>query len=58
MRRLARDYPVETRLSAVLALMCLGLGISTDTFLTLANITSLLNNNAVNLIWPWGFSWC
>ncbi|MEM1360754.1 MAG: ABC transporter permease [Pseudomonadota bacterium] len=54
MHRLARDYPVETRLFFVLLAMCVGLSLATDTFLTLGNITSLLNNNAVNLIWAVG----
>ncbi|MCV3274083.1 ABC transporter permease [Roseobacter sinensis] len=54
MRRFAKDCPVETRLFAVLVLITLGLGLGTDTFFTLANITSLLNNNAVNLIWAVG----
>ena len=54
MRKLARDYPVETRLFCVLLAICIGLSLATDTFLTLGNITSLLNNNAVNLIWATG----
>lgn len=54
MRDLFRTYPVEARLSVVLFLMILGLSLATDTFLTLGNITSLLNNNAVNLIWAVG----
>ena len=54
MRDLFRTYPVEARLSVVLLLMVLGLSLATDTFLTLGNITSLLNNNAVNLIWAVG----
>ena len=54
MRRLVAGYPVEVRLLVVLAAMCVGLSLATDTFFTLANITSLLNNNAVNLIWAVG----
>jgi len=54
MRRLLRAYPVETRLFAVLAVMIVGLSLASDQFLTLANLTSLLNNNAVNLIWAVG----
>jgi simple sugar transport system permease protein len=54
MRNLARDYPIETRLFCVLLAMCVGLSLATDTFLTMGNVTSLLNNNAVNLIWAVG----
>ena len=54
MRELFRTYPVESRLSVVLLLVVVVLSLTTDTFLTLANITSLLNNNAVNLIWAVG----
>ncbi|MEJ6393514.1 ABC transporter permease [Gymnodinialimonas sp. 2305UL16-5] len=54
MRKAARAYPVEIRLGLVLILLIVGLSLSTDSFLTLANLTSLLNNNAVNLIWAVG----
>ncbi len=54
MPKIFSSHPVEARLSVVLLLMVLGLGLSTDTFLTVANLTSLLNNNAVNLIWAVG----
>ena len=54
MRELMRGYRIEARLLAVLAAMILGLSLATDSFLTLANVTSLLNNNAVNLIWAVG----
>ena len=54
MRDVFRTYPVEARLSVVLLLIIAGLSVITDTFLTLGNITSLLNNNAVNLIWAVG----
>ncbi|QND44381.1 ABC transporter permease (plasmid) [Rhizobium lusitanum] len=54
MRNLVRTYATETRLSIVLALLCAGLGIASGDFLTLANITSLFNNNSVNLIWAVG----
>jgi simple sugar transport system permease protein len=54
MRNLLRANKTETRLLVVLVLLCAGLGIASDEFLTLANITSLLNNNAVNLIWAVG----
>lgn len=47
-------YPIEARLAVVLLLLIAGLSVFTDTFLTLGNLTSLLNNNAVNLIWAVG----
>jgi len=49
-----QKHSVEMRLSLVLLLIVVGLSIKTDTFMTLGNITSLLNNNAVNLIWAVG----
>lgn len=49
-----RTHPVEARLSVVLLAMIVFLSLATDTFLTLGNVTSLLNNNAVNLIWAVG----
>lgn len=49
-----RHRQVECRLFVVLLLSCIALGITTDTFLTLGNLTSLLNNNSVNLIWAVG----
>lgn len=45
---------VELRLLIVLLALCLGLAVATDTFLTPGNLTSLLNNNSVNLIWAVG----
>ena len=47
-------YKIEKRLAVVLAAIIVFLSLATDTFLTLGNITSLLNNNAVNLIWAVG----
>lgn len=49
-----RQSQIETRLAIVLLLMCIGLSLGTDTFFTLGNLTSLINNNAVNLIWAVG----
>lgn len=49
-----RRYPIEARLALVLLFMFVGLSVFTDTFFTLGNLTSLLNNNAVNLIWAVG----
>lgn len=54
MRNLLRGYRVEIRIAAVLAILCVGLSIASPQFATLANFTSLLNNNAVNLIWAVG----
>ncbi|MEM9549735.1 MAG: ABC transporter permease [Pseudomonadota bacterium] len=54
MRSLTQSFRVEIRLALVLVMMIVGLSLSTDTFLTLGNVTSLLNNNAVNLIWAVG----
>jgi simple sugar transport system permease protein len=46
-----RHRPTEAKLLIVFALVCLGLSLATDSFLTLVNLTSLLNNSAINLIW-------
>lgn len=54
MPKILRAYPIETRLLGVLVVMVIGLTLATDTFMTFGNITSLLNNNAVNLIWAVG----
>ena len=54
MRKFARTHPIELRLMIVMLVMILGLSLATDTFLTLVNLTSLINNNAVNLIWATG----
>ncbi|MFQ6554132.1 ABC transporter permease [Aestuariibius insulae] len=54
MRSLVASNRIEARLGIVLLLMVIGLSLTTDTFLALANLTSLLNNNAVNLIWAVG----
>ena len=45
---------VEFRLFVVLAALCVLLSLTTDTFLTFGNLSSLLNNNSVNLIWAVG----
>jgi simple sugar transport system permease protein len=54
MRNLLRGHATESRLLIVLILLCAGLGLATEEFLTLGNLTALLNNNAVNLIWAVG----
>ncbi|MCY3675697.1 MAG: ABC transporter permease [Paracoccaceae bacterium] len=52
--KLVANYTVEMRLLVVLVIMCFGLSLASDQFLSLGNLTSLLNNNAVNLIWAVG----
>lgn len=54
MRDFIRNRRVEFRLFLVLAAVCVLLAVTTDTFFTLGNLTSLLNNNSVNLIWAVG----
>lgn len=54
MRNFLRAYPAEAKLLAVLLLICAFLSIASPQFLTLVNFTSLLNNNAVNVIWAVG----
>jgi simple sugar transport system permease protein len=54
MRSLIRAYPTETRLLAVLVVICVFLSFTSDSFLTLSNFTAVLNNNAVNVIWAVG----
>lgn len=54
MRNYLRNRQIELRLFVALAAICIGLSIFTDTFLTLGNLTSLINNNSVNLIWAVG----
>ncbi len=54
MRSLIRAYPTEARLLVVLLAVCAFLSVASDSFLTLPNFTSLLNNNAVNMIWAVG----
>ncbi|MGL4309975.1 MAG: ABC transporter permease [Paracoccaceae bacterium] len=54
MRDFLRAYPAESKLLLVLILLCAGLSLTTDSFFTLVNFTSLLNNHAVNVIWAVG----
>lgn len=54
MSRIWRDYPTEMRLLLVLVLLCGALSVATPNFATLVNVTSLLNNSAVNVIWAVG----
>ncbi len=54
MRSFLRANPAEAKLLAVLAVIVVFLSIASPEFLTLVNLTSLLNNNAVNVIWAVG----
>lgn len=54
MNKLFRSHQAEMALLCVILLMCTGLSLASDSFLTLANFTSLINNNAVNVIWAVG----
>jgi simple sugar transport system permease protein len=47
-------HQTELRLAIVLLLICAFLGWNAPEFLTWGNLTRLLNNNAVNLIWAVG----
>ena len=54
MHRFLHDYKIELRLGIVLLVICIALSFMSDSFFTLSNLTSLLNNNAINLIWAVG----
>jgi simple sugar transport system permease protein len=54
MARFLRNSPTETRLLLLLVTIGVFLSIRTESFLTLGNLTSLLNNNSVNVIWAVG----
>ncbi len=54
MRNFLRNRQVEFRLFVALAVVCVALSLTTDTFLSLGNLTSLINNSSVNLIWAVG----
>ncbi|MCB6179340.1 ABC transporter permease [Rhodobacter sp. Har01] len=54
MRNFLRSYPSEAKLLVVLLILCTLLAFLTPDFLTLVNLTSLLNNNSVNVIWAVG----
>jgi simple sugar transport system permease protein len=54
MRSFLRRHPAEAKLLAVLILICAVLSVAAPEFTSLVNLTSLLNNNAVNLIWAAG----
>jgi simple sugar transport system permease protein len=54
MRSFLRANPAEAKLLAVLLVIAVTLSIAAPEFLTLVNLTSLLNNSAVNMIWAVG----
>lgn len=54
MRSFLRAYPTEAKLLAVLAAMTVGLALAAPSFATLVNLSSLINNSAVNVIWAVG----
>ena len=54
MRSFFRAYPNEASLLAVLLVISIFLSFASTSFLSLGNLTSLLNNNAVNVIWAVG----
>ena len=54
MRNILRGYTIEARLMVVLAAICVALSLAAPQFATLPNLTSLLNNSSVNLIWAVG----
>ena len=54
MHSFLRSHPTEAKLLVVLILICTALSLASPDFLTLVNVTSLLNNNAVNVIWAVG----
>ena len=54
MRDYLRTHEGEVRLFVVLAALTLYLGFASPTFLSAGNFASLLNNNAVNVIWAVG----
>ncbi len=54
MRDYLRTHAGETRIFIVLAVLMLVLGIASPSFFSPGNIASLLNNNAINVIWAVG----
>lgn len=54
MRNYLRSNTIEVRLAIALFVMIVILSIMSEQFFTMANLTSLLNNNSVNLIWAVG----
>ena len=53
-KRLFRTHPTEAWLAIVLAIMCFGLSVTTDTFFSVVNFFDLLNSSSVNLIFAVG----
>jgi simple sugar transport system permease protein len=54
MHDLLRGHESEARLFVVLAALVVFLSVASPSFLTAGNIASLMNNNAVNVIWAVG----
>ena len=54
MRSFFRSHPNEASLLALLLVISVVLSFASPSFLSLGNLTSLLNNNAVNVIWAVG----
>ncbi|HEY1865164.1 MAG TPA: ABC transporter permease, partial [Roseiarcus sp.] len=54
MRDYLRTHEGEARLFVVLAALTLFLSFASPTFFTAGNLASLMNNNAVNVIWAVG----
>src|ERR1700733_2405031 len=54
MRDYLRTHEGEVRLFVVLAALTLYLGFASPTFFSAGNLASLMNNNAVNVIWAVG----
>ncbi len=54
MRDFVRSHAIELRLAAVLSLICFILSFASPQFATAGNFSSLLNNNAVDMIWAVG----
>ena len=54
MRDYLRTHEGEARIFIVLAVLMLFLGFASPTFFSAGNFASLMNNNAVNVIWAVG----
>ena len=54
MHNVIKTYTTEINLLLVLVVLCTYLSLATDNFFTLVNLTDLMENSAVNLIWAVG----
>ena len=54
MRDYLRTHEGEARLFVVLVVLVLFLSVASPSFLTASNLASLMNNNAINVIWAVG----